>query len=371
MRVLFITRTHPRKTLGPLEMRLHGRLTELSELGHDVLVLTKWTGDPIDFDLPKRIEIRSPFTSFRPWEWARALPMVFAWRPELLHVFDPGLSAIERTLSVELMAMTMMETLKRASRGRSPFLGSLVSLAAGNESSPGAEGWKKAGVKFVEQDWLHASAGDRISVTSWDEARDRRLRIALAGVIGSERPLQHVLDALDFMRTNSDFELTVFLDRARLSKRDRAELGHAERREAFGSAVGSRLVVVSPPLKESGPDTISPARGPKSDVAILAGLDEDVARRWIERLSEPMIMSEKLKPLINELQRLGVGSKRMGPLVSEIAPVTQALQLAVDRRKLSEAWLKIEHGALDGGRDFAANQVSRLYSQIAGTNSTS
>ena len=93
MRILFITRTHPHRDLGALETRLHDRLRELSELGHDVLVLTRWSGEAVDFELPKRIEVRFPFKSFRPWEWTRALPMIFSWRPDLLQRQRPVTSA--------------------------------------------------------------------------------------------------------------------------------------------------------------------------------------------------------------------------------------------------------------------------------------
>lgn len=362
MRVLFITRTHPHKSLGALEMRLHARLTELSELGHEVLVLTKWTGDPIDFDLPARIEIRSPFKTFRPWEWTRALPMVFAWRPDLLHVFDPGLSAIERTLSVELMAMTMLETLKRASRGRSPFLGSLVSIVTAGSR----DGWEKAGAKFVENEWLHPVGGERLSNTRWDLALDRKLHFVLAGQVGRDRKLESVLDALDYMRVNSNFELTVYLDRSKLSASDRKRLGIAERAEAFGVAVGSRLRVV-PPLDPS--KTIE--NGAAFDAAIIAGLEPKAARTWMEQIAIPVVLSELQKPISNELQTRGMHACVLGGLVTEIAAVVQALALATDRERLSEAWLKIEQGSSTGGRDVAANHVSRIYSQIAGTGSNS
>lgn len=362
MRVLFITRTHPHKSLGSVEMRLHARLTELSELGHEVLVLTKWTGDPIDFDLPTRIEIRSPFKSFRPWEWTRALPMVFAWRPDLLHVFDPGLSAIERTLSVELMAMTMLETLKRASRGRSPFQGSLISIL----TSSSREGWEKAGAKFVEIDWLHPVGGERVSSTRWDLALGRKLNFVLAGHIGRDRKLESVLDALDYMRVNPGFELTAYLDRSKLSTVDRMRLGHAERAEAFGVAVGSRLRVIAP---ASAPAKL--ADGETFDAAIIAGLEPKLARSWMEQLSIPVVLSELQKTIANELSTRGMLARVVGPLVTEIAPVVQALAQASDRELLSEAWLKIEQGSLTGGRDVAANHVSRIYSQIAGTGSNS
>lgn len=366
MRVLFITRTHPHKNQGSVELRLHDRLSELSELGHEVLVLTKWTGDAVDFELPQRIEIRSPFKTFRPWEWTRALPMVFAWRPDLLHVFDPGLSTLERTLSVELMAMTMMETLKRVSRGRSPFLGSLVSLGAVRSVEQARDGWTKAGVKFVEHDWLNSSGGTHTAPVQREIGSERRLQIGLAGQVARERPLRHVIDALDFMRTTDDFEMSVYLDRASLTKSDRTSLGHAERMEAFGAAVGARLRVLRP--ESRGTSKI------EFDATILAGLELSTARKWVELFNGPMVFSEAQLPLVHDMRRLGHGPKVLGQeaptwVVSEIAPVSQALAVALDRRLLAKAWLKIEQGALTVGRDIAANHVSRIYSQIAGSGS--
>ncbi len=364
MRILFLTRLHPLKKLGPLESRLHDRLAELSELGHEVLVLTKWTGDPVDFELPDRIEIRSPFKSFRPWEWPRALPMVFAWRPDLLHVFDPGLSKLERSLSVEMIAMTMLETMSRASRGRSSFRGSLVSMVAG-ASLEAQSGWKRAGAKITESGWLQAIGAEK-GMKPWDLASGRRLRIVIAGQIGADHPLEVVLDALQVMRTNADFELTVFLDRTVLSHRDRRRLAKAERMEATstgssrGQAVGSRLHVSAAEL--TGDAAVKTAED--FDLAIVAGLEVSRARSWIERLVMPVVLSETHREIVVELERSGMRSQILGPLVTEIAPIEQALNQALNRTKLAEAWLKIERGELAGGRDVAANHLSRMYSQI-------
>lgn len=369
MRILFLTRIHPLKNLGPIEARLHDRLTELSELGHEVLVLTKWTGDPIDFQLPKRIEIRSPFKTFRPWEWPKALPLVFAWRPELLHVFDPGLSTLERTLSVEMLAMTMLDTLKLGSRGRSTYRGSLVSVI--NEPGGPAQahlGWKQAGAKLTESNWL-SPGGAGNTFKPWDPVSDRKIRVVLAGEIGRERLLEHVFDALQVMRLHGDFELTIFLERTKLSSRDRSRLALAERSPqlAGGSdvAVGSRLKIAAPDLAAKTADDF--------DVAIVAGLEVDLARTWIERLALPIVLSEMQAPILAELERAGMSAQVMGPLVTEIASIAMALRQAVDRTRspqaLHEAWHTLEQGALVGGRDVAANQISRLYSQIAGTDS--
>ncbi|CAN5480209.1 hypothetical protein BH10BDE1_BH10BDE1_24450 [soil metagenome] len=363
MRVLFITRTHPHRPLGPLEMRLHDRLRELSELGHDVLVLTKWSGEPIDFDLPARIEVRSPFKTFRPWEWTRALPMVFSWQPELLHVFDPGLSAIERTLSVEMMAMTMMDTLRRASRGRSQYRGGLVSLVGDMEIVEGS--WKRAGAEVIESGWLRATGAER-AIQPWDFASGRELRFALAGEIGCEVSLQTLIDALEVMRERPGFELTVFLKRTDLSEGDRKRLAQAERSLEIGSnlAVGRRLRLIAPAALQPGFDDFG------FDAAIVAGIGIANARVWVERLAMPLVLGENLRSLAGELASRGMGAQVFSTLVSEIAPVAQAFALICDRSRLIQAWSEIEQGALSGGRDVAANHVSRIYSQIARSSAT-
>lgn len=363
MRILFLTRLHPLKKLGAIESRLHDRVTELSELGHEVLVLTKWTGDPVDFELPDRIEIRSPFKTFRPWEWPRALPMVFAWRPDLLHVFDPGLSKIERSVSVEMIAMTMLDTMSRASRGRSSFRGSLVSMI-GSASQEAQTSWKRAGATITESGWLQPIGAEK-GFKPWDLARGRRLRIVIAGQIGEDHPLEVVLNALQVMRSNADFELTVFLDRTTLSGRDRSRLARAERMEttiesARGEAVGGRLHVSADDL--TGDSAIKTAED--FDLAIVAGLEVRRARSWIERLVMPVVLSETHGEIVSELERSGMRSQILGPLVTEIAPIEQALNQALNRTKLEEAWQKIQRGELAGGRDVAANYLSRIYSQI-------
>lgn len=353
MRILFITRIHPKRELGALETRLHDRLCELSELGHDVLVLTKWSGEAIDFRLPNRIEVRSPFKTFRTWEWTRALPMVFAWQPELLHVFDPGLTAFERTLSVEMMAITMMDTLRRASRGRSSYLGGLVSISHENSSDP--DSWKRAGAEVIESGWLRAVGADR-AYQPWDFAVQRPLRFVLAG----EAAFEVVLDALREMQTRPGFELTVFLRRSDLSSDERRKLAKAERNLELENklAVGRRLRLVDP------------VRLGNFDGAIVAGLSLDVARSWVERLATPLVLSESLRPLAEELGDRGMRAQVLSPLVSEIAPMAQALALLTDYDRLKSAWSEIEHGALTGGRDVAANHVSRIYSQIARSGAT-
>jgi len=357
-------------------MRLHDRLRELSELGHDVLVLTKWSGEPIDFGLPSRIEVRSPFKTFRPWEWTRALPMVFAWQPELLHVFDPGLSSIERTLSVEMMALTMMDTLRRASRGRSQYRGGLVSLTTESLSRNNAvskvanlevaeSSWRRAGAEVIESTWLRASGSER-GVRPWDLAIDRHLHFGLAGEIGRELSLQILIDALEVMRDRPDFEMSTFLKRTDLSIADRKKLAQAERNleASTGLPVGRRLRLIDPAgLKPEGEEF-------PFDAAIVANLGFASARAWVERLAMPVVLSEGLRSLSSELANRGMSAQLFAPLVSEIAPVAQALALLCDRERLRQAWSQIEQGALAGGRDVAANHVSRIYSQIARTSAT-
>lgn len=359
MRVLFITRTHPHRALGALEARLHDRLRELSELGHDVLVLTKWSGEAIDFELPARIEIRAPFKSFQAWEWPKSLPMVFAWRPDVLHVFDPGLSAIERTLSVEMIAVTMLETLRRSTRGRSTYKGAMVSHL--NDGRVSNDSWKRAGAGVVENGWLQPSGNER-SIRPWDRAYDRNLRVVLAGQVGSEIPFELVLEALEALRGRDGIELSVFATRSRLTTDQRRRLAQAERGEAFGRAVGSRLRLLDPAAE-------LPAE--PFDAAIVTGLDLPTARVWVEKLPMPIALSENLKPLAKELETRGMAAQIFERFTSDLAPMAQAFGLISDRDLLLRVWSEIEQGALAGGRDVAANRLSRIYSQIARSPSSS
>ena len=367
MRILFLTRTLPHRALGATETRLNDRLCELSELGHDVLVLTKWTGESLDFDFPSRIEIRSPFKTFRAWEWPKALPMVFSWRPDLLHVYDAGLSAIDRSLSVEMMAITMLETLKRTSRGRTNYRGGLVSLDPKSESKTA---WKNAGARFIEDEWLRAGES-RFVAKPWDGAADRPLQLVLAGRIGTEVSIDLVIDALERMRQVPDFELTVFLERSRLSVSQKERLARAERavprsttdRNTFEDqkslrAVGARLKLVEP-------GTLGEIKKDHFDALLVLGLKPGEAGWWLERFPLPVVLSENLKPIALEIEARGAPSQILGPLVSDVAPVAQALALATDRSLLQMAWSRIETDILSGRLDVAANHVSRLYSQIA------
>lgn len=349
MRILFITRIHPHRELGGLEARLHDRLRELSELGHEVLVLTRWSGTSIDFELPQRIEVRFPFKSFLSWEWTRALPMIFAWRPDLLHVFDPGLGALERAVSVELMAITMLDTLRKASRGRSSYQGGLVSLTHASARGGHENGWKKAGAEAVEWEWLSSPTPAR-TVSPWDFATNRRLRIGLAGRVGKDLPFQLLLDAIFALRKIEDVELTALLNRASLSASERRELARTERLQAFGAGIGSRLHLVP---SEDAFDKIS------FDAGLVIGLERGAAAAWIERLPTPLVFTESLLELEARASVLG--------LVTDVAPFPRALQLATDRTCLAKVWSQIEQGSLSSGRDMAANQVSRIYSQIAGS----
>lgn len=375
MRILLISRTHPHRRLGPLEARLHDRLRELSELGHDVLLLTRWTGESIDFELPSRVEVRAPFKSFQAWEWPKSLAMVFAWRPEVLHVIDPGLTTLERAVSVEMMAITMLETLRRSAKGRSTYHGVLVShvpsSVTNRESSVPTDTWTRAGASFVESDWLRAAGSERAR-RAWDHADGRELRFALAGRVGSEIPLSLVIECLQAMRRLNCFQLSIFLNRASLSAAEKRELAQAERAEAFGTAVGSRLHLVDPAILDDG--ELGLADEPTFDAALVTGLDIAKARLWIERLPMPIVLSENLAPLAQELRGRTAEARHaqiFGSLVTELAPAAQAFAQLLDRGRLQAAWSEIEHGALSSVRDVAANHISRLYSQIARTASPS
>jgi hypothetical protein len=118
MRVLFITRVHPDRRNSRLGRRLHERLCELSELGHEVLVFTQWRGEQIDFQLPQRIEVRFPFRSFKAWEWPMAASLALNWRPEIVHIIDPGLAISDKVFSAEVSTFPLLDGLRIGSRNR-------------------------------------------------------------------------------------------------------------------------------------------------------------------------------------------------------------------------------------------------------------
>ncbi|MDX9730544.1 MAG: hypothetical protein RBT63_02130, partial [Bdellovibrionales bacterium] len=125
MRILIVSRIQPDRRQGPTARRLHDRLREITDLGHEVLVLTKWDEHSQDYGLPTRVEVRFPFRFFHAWEWPRALPLVLSWNPDLIHILDTnsafsnGLSP-SALLSAEMSALSLrdlMRSLKIPLRG--------------------------------------------------------------------------------------------------------------------------------------------------------------------------------------------------------------------------------------------------------------
>jgi hypothetical protein len=86
MRIAILTRVRPDPQGDALERRRHAVLSEIAALGHDLLVLSRWTGRPIeDPQLGRRARVIYPFRRFAAWEWPRAWASLYEFDPEVLH----------------------------------------------------------------------------------------------------------------------------------------------------------------------------------------------------------------------------------------------------------------------------------------------
>ncbi|HRK07970.1 MAG TPA: hypothetical protein PLZ57_09405 [Pseudobdellovibrionaceae bacterium] len=86
MRIAILTRVRPDPQGDAEERRRHAVLSEIAALGHDLLVLSRWTGRPIDDpQLGRRARVIYPFRRFAAWEWPRAWASLYEFDPEVLH----------------------------------------------------------------------------------------------------------------------------------------------------------------------------------------------------------------------------------------------------------------------------------------------
>ena len=86
MRIAILTRVRPDPQGDADERRCHAALSEVTALGHDLLILSRWTGRPIDDpQLGRRARIIYPFRRFAAWEWPRAWAALYEFDPEVLH----------------------------------------------------------------------------------------------------------------------------------------------------------------------------------------------------------------------------------------------------------------------------------------------
>jgi large subunit ribosomal protein L23 len=212
MRVLFITRVHPDRRNSRLGRRLHERLCELSELGHEVLVFTQWRGEQIDFKLPKRIEVRFPFRSFKAWEWPMAASLALNWQPEIVHILDPGLAIGDKVFSAEVSTLPLLDGLRLGTRNRLKPRAVVSHLSTPNSHAKTVQFWRNLGAAATESEWLklgldspsfQMSLNEILvdSATDQDTGRDTahaRRRFVLAGT-SEDRPdfLESIKSAIE------------------------------------------------------------------------------------------------------------------------------------------------------------------------------
>lgn len=353
MRVLFITRVHPDRRNSRLGRRLHERLCELSELGHEVLVFTQWRGEQVDFQLPKRIEVRLPFRSFRAWEWPMAAGLALNWQPDIVHILDPGLAIGDKVFSAEVSTLPLLDGLRIGTRNRLQPRAIVSHLSSANAQAKTIQFWRNLGAAATESEWLKLSVENPgfqkalIEETRHNPGSPNR-RVVLAGT-AEDRPdfLDSIKSAIDFLQNSSDLELTVFCDRTRLPRGNRERLQKWERQ----SAQSHRLKLEQPDR------ALEILQGGGFDGAIVAGLAESSLKAWAEVLPMPVVGSESQKPILQL-------DTRTLCLVPDVAWMAQALASLSRDEKRNRVWSEITGGALEAKRDIAVNRISRLYSQV-------
>lgn len=361
MRVLFITRVHPDRRSSRLGRRLHERLCELSELGHEVLVFTQWRGEQVDFQLPKRIEVRFPFRSFKAWEWPMAASLAFHWRPEIVHILDPGLAIGDKVLSAEVSALPLLDGLRLGTRNRLQPRAIVSHLSPPHTQLKTVQFWRNLGAAATESEWLKLGAESpsfqrTFSTKPAHEPGDVQVanrRFVLAGTY-EDRPdfLNSLKAAIDFLQGSkslqtSGIELTVFCDRTRFNRHERGQLLKWER----SSSQSFRLKLMLPADAHEALETGD------FEGAIVAGLTTSSLKAWAEVLPMPLVGSESQRHILeSDARTLG--------LVPDVAWMSQALAHLSNDETRNLVWSELVAGALEARRDIAVNRISRLYSQV-------
>lgn len=361
MRVLFITRVHPDRRSSRLGRRLHERLCELSELGHEVLVFTQWRGEQIDFQLPKRIEVRFPFRSFKAWEWPMAASLAFHWRPEIVHILDPGLAIGDKVLSAEVSALPLLDGLRLGTRNRLQPRAVVSHLSPPHTHLKTVQFWRNLGAAATESEWLKLGVDSpsfqrTLGTKPAHDPRDLQVvdrRFVLAGTY-EDRPdfLNALKAAIDFFQVSkslqtSGIELTVFCDRTRFNRHERGQLLKWERSSSQSFRLKLMLPADAPEALETG----------DFDGAIVAGLTTSSLKAWAEVLPMPLVGSESQRNILEcDARTLG--------LVPDVAWMAQALAHLSNEETRNRVWSELVAGALEARRDIAVNRISRLYSQV-------
>ena len=71
---------------------------ELSQLGHQVQILTSFTPDQAPPPLPDKVELLQSFKNWGFWETSRIVPLLVQYRPDSIHIFPSGKGPSKKTL---------------------------------------------------------------------------------------------------------------------------------------------------------------------------------------------------------------------------------------------------------------------------------
>lgn len=354
MRIVFLSRLLPYEFGSPLERRFASRLTELTDLGHEVLILSRWQEELPELQLGKRVEIRYPFRRFAAWEWPQALPLILQWRPDLIHIIDPGLNASQRLFGAEASVFPVIEGLRRGFRRLSvPHV--LVST-----QTETFETWANIGARLIENEWLRLRPSTATSPNHEPERLSRNhVRVFLAGT-NAERYglLGQIPTILEYLARSPNLEVGCLLDRASLSVADRNRLLRWERHAGRPAA---RLLLIPKAFREEALEK------QHWDLGVVAGLSPEGFQRWQELLPMPLIASEAQFGI---QQSLKPRDPRVMKIVSEVAWLEQSLAASQDAALRESTWSAIHEGAHHFLHDDATNRISRLYAAALAENAS-
>lgn len=264
------------------------------------------------------------------------IPMTLAWRPDAVHVVDPGIAPHLRWASAEVVALGLIAGMTRAT--------TVVSLL--EPKTAAFDFWRSFKVDTIESNWLIPTARQSARVNTIG----RRIRVFIPGLReGGDAATRAIIEALEFLREHDDVEVFVESSRPTL---DRRSVAAAERAVAFGQAVGSRLHLNADPFASY-------------DSALLAGLPIEDALRWSRKLAIPLVLAEEHSRFQGGLTDLvaEVGHRRLKPDVPKLAWVRVGLGAASRRESVEQVWSEIEQSAGDHMlTDNMTNRISRAYS---------
>lgn len=416
MRIAILTRVRPDPQGDALERRRHAVLSEIAALGHDLLVLSRWTGRPIDDpQLGRRTRVIYPFRRFAAWEWPRAWASLYEFDPEVLHCLldeDAAWWSAERIAPSSADFVNMVRDQMRERRAwplealqtRVPALLSLgPTLSAESSPTPASprlhtsalgrlwrsrpsldprEIWISLGYQGVETNWLSRPpqvasfdspvAGDATEAISTDSLSDatmartpptaRTLHLLTTPdeilALTQTRELDHLLGLLSL---NPDLQLACSLHRRELPMPARARWVFWERvRDRNAQALGARLQL-------SATEMIGPGYFLMASAEPLRASPEIRARhlRLLRQAHSVWTTASAADRVRRELRRSGLLAR-----VQAIRDLDWPLALASSETEASAqgAGETAVTQAQTSFADRGGNQISRLYAWLAHPN---